>query len=55
MPLLGTSEALKIIKNGLEMRNLWPPKVGGVKNSKQQPQPVIEYPKKSFYVALLLL
>jgi hypothetical protein len=28
-PPLGKSEALKIIKNGLEMRKLWPPKVGG--------------------------
>jgi len=35
-PPLGKSEALKIIKNGLEMKKLWPLKVGGVKNSKQQ-------------------
>jgi hypothetical protein len=26
---LGASEALKIVKNGLKMRKLWPPKLGG--------------------------
>jgi hypothetical protein len=34
---LGTSNTLAIIKTGLEMRKLWPPKVKGVKNSKKEP------------------
>jgi hypothetical protein len=33
-PLL--SGALKMIKNGLELRKLWAPKVKGVKTSKKQ-------------------
>jgi len=28
-PPLGTSDTLIIVKNGLEMRKLWPPKVKG--------------------------
>jgi hypothetical protein len=35
-PLIGTYGALKIIKNGIGLRKLWPPKVEGVKNSKEQ-------------------
>jgi hypothetical protein len=31
------SNALKIIKNGIESRKLWPFKVEGVKNSKKKP------------------
>ncbi len=30
-PPLGASNTLRIVKNGLEMRKLWPPKVKGVK------------------------
>jgi len=33
MPPLGTFDVLKIVKNGLDMKLLWPPKVEGVKNS----------------------
>ncbi len=33
MPPLGTFDALKIVKNGLDMKLLWLPKVEGVKNS----------------------
>ncbi len=33
MPPLGTFDTLKIVKNGLDMKLLWPPKVKGVKNS----------------------
>jgi hypothetical protein len=54
-----TSGALKIIKNGIELRKLWPPKVEGVKNSKKKPLNVtkasLQTPKKSSYVVLLLL
>jgi hypothetical protein len=32
---IGTFGALKIIKNEVKMRKLWPPKVEGVKNSKK--------------------
>jgi len=35
-PSIGASGALKIIKNGLELRKLWSLKVKGVKNSKKQ-------------------
>jgi hypothetical protein len=34
--LLGTSNTLTIVENILKMRKLWPPKVKGVKNSKNQ-------------------
>jgi hypothetical protein len=36
-PFIGASGALKIIKNGIELRKLWPLKVEGVKNSKKKP------------------
>jgi len=35
-PLLGASNTLKIVKNGLKMRKLCPPKIKGVKNSKKK-------------------
>jgi hypothetical protein len=35
-PFIGTYVALKIIKNRIGLRKLWPPKVGEVKNSKEQ-------------------
>jgi len=35
-PPIHAFDALKIIKNGIELRKLWPPKVKGVKNSKKQ-------------------
>ncbi len=31
-PLLGASNTLRLVKNKLKMRKLWPPKVKGVKN-----------------------
>ncbi len=34
-PPLGTSKKIRIVKNGLEMRKLWPPKVKGVKIQKR--------------------
>jgi len=34
-PPFGASETLEIIKNGLEMRKLRPPKLEGVKKSKK--------------------
>jgi hypothetical protein len=33
---VGTFGALKNIKNGMQLRKLWPLKVEGVKNSKKQ-------------------
>jgi hypothetical protein len=39
---LAQSEVLKIVKNGLEMRKLWPPKVGGLKIQNNKPQPILE-------------
>jgi hypothetical protein len=56
-PTLGTFEAFKIVKNKLEMRKLWPPNFGGggSKTQNNKPQPILEHPKTSFYVALLLL
>jgi hypothetical protein len=33
---LNASDALKIIKNRLKLRKLWPPKLKGVKNSKNK-------------------
>jgi hypothetical protein len=44
-----------MIKNGLEMKKLWPPKVRGSKTQNNKPQPIIEQPKNFFYVVLLLL
>ncbi len=35
-PPIITSGALKIVKNGIELRKLWLLKVEGVKNSKKQ-------------------
>jgi hypothetical protein len=55
IPLLGASKTLKIVKNRLEMRKLWPSKVGGSRTQNNKPQPILEHPKTSFYVALLLL
>jgi hypothetical protein len=51
---------LKIGKNELEMRKLWPPKVKRVKNLEKTnhqtlPKLVSEHPKNDLYVALLLL
>jgi len=35
-PSYGTSGALKIVKNGIELKKLWPPKIEKVKKSKKQ-------------------
>jgi hypothetical protein len=34
IPPIEASGVLKIIKNRIELRKLWPPKIEGVKNSK---------------------
>jgi hypothetical protein len=51
-PSLDTSNTLRIVENRLEMRNLWPPKVKGVKNLKKKKllKPVLKHPENSFYV-----
>jgi hypothetical protein len=36
-PSIGTSNALRIIKNRIKLRKLWAPKVEGVKNYKKKP------------------
>jgi len=36
-PSIGASRALRVIKNKMELRKLWPPKVKGVKISKNKP------------------
>jgi len=54
-PPFGALEALKIVKNGLEMRRLWLPKVVGSRTQNNKPQPIFEHPRKSFYVAMLLI
>jgi hypothetical protein len=35
-PPIGVSRALKIVKNGRELKKLWPPKIKGVKMFKNQ-------------------
>jgi hypothetical protein len=35
-PPIGASGALKIVKDGIKLRKLQPPKVEGVKNSKEE-------------------
>jgi hypothetical protein len=35
-PAIGTLGALEIVKNGIELRKLWPFNVEGVKNSNKQ-------------------
>jgi hypothetical protein len=56
---IDTFGTLKIIKNGLELKNLRPPKVEGVMNPKKKPpnttMPKFNHPKNSLYDALLLL
>jgi hypothetical protein len=56
---LSASNAPRIVKNGLQMTKLWPPKVKGVKNSKKNhwklQRLILKHPKSSFYVALFLL
>jgi hypothetical protein len=46
-PPLGASKALKI-KNGLEMRKLWPPKVRGLIIQNNKPQIVLKHSETSF-------
>ncbi len=36
-PSIGAFGALKIVKNGIKLKKLWPFKVEGVKNSKNKP------------------
>jgi len=57
---IGASNALKIIWNGIKFKKLWPPKVEGVKNLKKKnhrilEMPILEHPKNSLYIFLLLL
>jgi hypothetical protein len=54
---LDTFDALKIVKNGLEMRKLQPPpKIEKIKNSSQKKKPqnitklIPKHPKNSFYI-----
>ncbi len=59
-PLLGASDTLIIVKNGLEMTKLWPPQSKGAQELKKPnlwtlQSPVPEHSKNPFYVALLLL
>jgi hypothetical protein len=46
------------MKNGIELKKLWPPKVERVKNSKINHQmlqrPVLEHPRNSLYLALVI-
>jgi hypothetical protein len=41
-PSYGTFGALKIVKNGIELKKLWPPKIEKVKKSKKKPLNVIK-------------
>jgi len=58
-PSIRASRALRIIRNGIKLRKLWPPKVEGVKTPKNKPLNVTktssQTPKKSLYVVLLIL
>jgi hypothetical protein len=59
-PPIGASGTTKIIKNKIELKKLWPPKIEKIKNSKKQ---TIEHykgwflntQKNSSYVTLFLL
>jgi len=53
------SDALKIVKNEIKLRKLWPFKIKGIKNSKKNPPNATKvgskHPQNSLYVDLLLL
>jgi hypothetical protein len=49
---------IRIVKNGLEMRKLWSPKVKGVRNSRKTielQRPIFKRPKSSFYVGFFAI
>jgi len=56
---IGLYGTLEIIKNGMELRKLWPPKVEGVNTQKNKPPNTTKAgswtPKNSLYVVLLIL
>jgi len=53
---IGAFGALKIVKNIIELRKLWAPKVEGVENSKNKPQrPIPKHLKNPLFVVILLL
>jgi len=57
-PSSSSSDTITIVKNGLEMRKLQPPKnKGGQKLKKNKPPNTkkAKHPKNTLYVALLLL
>jgi hypothetical protein len=41
-PSIGASQALKIAKNGIKLKKLWPPKVEGSQIQKNKPSNVIK-------------
>ncbi len=58
-PPLSASNTLRIVKDQLKMRKLWPSKVKGVKNSPKKnywtlQRLVLKHPEGSFYVVLLV-
>jgi hypothetical protein len=53
---MGIASTSKIVKNGLELKKLWPPKERGSRTQKNKPlnttKPIPNCPKSSLYVAI---